>query len=145
MYKDKKYKVYVADYNPETRSLLCSFSSQDTRRDAKDYQSYNYDLNIYKDKTPEDIILEIARQAPTICKDIEDKEQYTISEEHDEILEKLEGKEFEYTHQELFPTLYQDAKEQFLNGEPSANPASDSPEVDPIPESKIPSEKSEEI
>ena len=143
--KDKKYKVYVADYNPETRSLLCSFSSQDTRKDAKDYQSYNYDLNIYKDKTPEDIILEIARQAPTICKDIEDKEQYTISEEHDEILEKLEGKEFEFTHQELFPTLYQDAKEIFLNGEPEANPHSDHPEVEPIPESQVASEKSEEI
>ena len=143
--KDKKYKVYVADYNPETRSLLCSFSSQDTRKDAKDYQSYNYDLNIYKDKTPEDIILEIARQAPTICKDIEDKEQYTISEEHDEILEKLEGKEFEFTHQELFPTLYMNGKELLLGDTPSANPASDSPEVDPVPEDKKPSEISEEI
>ena len=143
--KDKKYKVYVADYNPETRSLLCSFSSQDTKKDAKDYQSYSYDLTIYKDKTPEDIILEIARQAPTICKDIEDKEQYSISDEHDEILEKLEGKEFEFTHQELFPTLYQDGKELLLDGQPSANPASSSPEVDPIPDSKIPSEKSEEI
>lgn len=145
MKPDKKYKVYVADYNPETRSLLCSFSSQDTKKDAKDYQSYNYDLTIYKDKTPEDIILEIARQAPTICKDVEDKEQYAISKEEDEILEKLEGKEFEYTHQELFPTLYQDPKTQFLKGEPSVNSASDSPEVDPIPESQIPSEKSEEI
>ena len=66
--KDKKYKVYVADYNPEERTLLCSFSSQDTKKDAKDYQSFSYDLTIYKDKTPEDIILEIARQGPTICK-----------------------------------------------------------------------------
>jgi len=143
--KDKKYKVYVADYSPESRTLLCSFSSQDTKKDAKDYQSYSYDLTIYKDKTPEDIILEIARQGPTICKDIEDREQYAISDEEDEILEKLEGKEFEYTHQELFPTMYMNPKEIFLNGEPSANPASDSPEVDPIPESQIPSEKSEEI
>lgn len=143
--KDKKYKVYVADYSPESRTLLCSFSSQDTKKDAKDYQSYNYDLNIYKDKTPEDIILEIAKQGPTICKDIEDREQYIISDEEDEILEKLEGKEFEYTHQELFPTLYMDPKEVWLDGEPSANPDSGSPEVDPIPESKITSQKSEEI
>ena len=143
--KDKKYKVYVADYSPESRTLLCSFSSQDTKKDAKDYQSYSYDLTIYKDKTPEDIILEIARQGPTICKDIEDREQYAISDEEDEILEKLEGKEFEYTHQELFPTLYMDPKEAWLDGEPSANPDSGSPEVDPIPESKITSQKSEEI
>lgn len=143
--KDKKYKVYVADYSPESRTLLCSFSSQDTKKDAKDYQSYSYDLTIYKDKTPEDIILEIAKQGPTICKDIEDREQYIISDEEDEILEKLEGKEFEYTHQELFPTLYMDPKEVWLDGEPSANPDSGSPEVDPIPESKITSQKSEEI
>ena len=143
--KDKKYKVYVADYSPESRTLLCSFSSQDTKKDAKDYQSYSYDLTIYKDKTPEDIILEIAKQGPTICKDIEDREQYIISDEEDEILEKLEGKEFEYTHQELFPTLYMDPKEVWLDGEPSANPDSGSPEVDPIPESKKTSQKSEEI
>ena len=143
--KDKKYKVYVADYNPDMRTLLCSFSSQDTKRDAKDYQSYNYDLTIYKDKTRVDIILEIAMQARTICQEIEDREQYAISEEEDEILEKLEGKEFEFTHQELFPTLYMSGKELLLDGQPSANPASDHPEVDPIPESKVPSEKSEEV
>ena len=33
--KDKKYKVYVADYNPEARTLLCSFSSQDTKKMQK--------------------------------------------------------------------------------------------------------------
>ena len=106
--RNKKYKVHVADYNPEQNSLLCSFSSDETRKDAKDYQSFNYDLTMYKDMTPEDIIKEIAKGAPTICEEIENKEKYTINIEDDEIFQKLENKDFEFTHEELFPTLYQE-------------------------------------
>jgi len=105
--RNKKYKVHVADYNPEQNSLLCSFSSDETRKDAKDYQSFNYDLAMYKDMTPEDIIKEIAKGAPTICEEIENKEKYTIDIEDDEIFQKLENKDFEFTHEELFPSIYQ--------------------------------------
>ena len=143
----------MATVNEELiRNLLIAIGENPDREGLIDtpkrvVKSWNDIFAGYK-QTPEEVLktfFTVAYDEMIICKDIEDKEQYTISEEHDEILEKLEGKEFEFTHQELFPTLYMDPKEVFLNGEPSANPASDSPEVEPIPESQIPSEKSEEI
>ena len=139
MHRNKKYKMFIADYNPQTNSLLVSFSSEDTKQDAKDYQSYSYDLiNFGKDKTPEDILMEIARTAPTICEEIELQETFKVDKEDSNEFLKLERKEFEYTHEQLFPSLYQKEKVEDFNEDKE-------PHLEPAPDSMAPSESSEEI
>lgn len=91
-----KYNVYVSGYLEETNQLLVSFSSDETGRDAKDYPSLAFDLISYGDIDPEQILLNIAKCAPTYCSDIYLAEKYEGNHERREEFLSFVGKTFEF-------------------------------------------------
>lgn len=99
-----KYKVHVSGYNAETHQLLVSFSSDKTNLDAKDYQSLAFDVALYgEDATPEYVLAQIAKQAPTICEDIVAMENYVSNDESVNYFKNLVGSSLEYTDVDLYP------------------------------------------
>jgi len=98
------YKIHVSGYIESTQQLLVSFSSDDTKHEAKDYQSLAFDIVPYGDMSVSDILKEIAKQAPTLCQDIVMYEKVTDNSEKSEEFRALIGKEFVYEHKDLFIT-----------------------------------------
>ena len=90
------YKIYISAYLEETNQILVSFSSDETEREAIDYQSLAFDLAPYGDDTPEEIIAKILKLAPTICSDIVVSESYKTDDAKASAMRELVGKSFEY-------------------------------------------------
>ena len=106
------YKLYVSGYIEETQQLLVSFSSDDTAREAIDYQSLAFDVVPYGDVSAQEVINQIAKVAPTVCHDVKVQETYTDSSEKAQALRDLVGQEFTYKEQDLFAVdAAQEAKE----------------------------------
>ena len=98
------YKIYVAGFIESTQQLLVSFSCDDTKYEATVYQSLAFDIVPYGDMSVTDILKEIARQAPVVCKDIIMAERVTDNSERAEKIRSLVGKDFVYEHKDLFIT-----------------------------------------
>lgn len=96
-----KYKIHVSAYLEESNQLLVSFSSDDTKREANDYQSMAFDVVPYGDITASEIVKEIAKAAPTICEDMKVAEVYENDDERSLELKNLVGRDFEYTDDNL--------------------------------------------
>jgi hypothetical protein len=99
-----KYKVYISGYLEESNQLLVSFSSDDTKRDAGDYQAFAFDVMPYGNITAQEVIDQVAKIAPTMCSDIKLQEQYVSNEERDVELRAFVGQSFEYDENDLFPS-----------------------------------------
>jgi len=69
------YKIHISGYVSKTNQLLVSFSSDETKHDAKDYQSLAFDLSRFNGQDMPDVLKQIARQAPNICKEIKEEEK----------------------------------------------------------------------
>ena len=95
------YKLHVSGYIEETQQLLVSFSSDDTAREAEDYQALAFDVVPYGEATPEEIMSMIAKTAPTTTGDIVTQETYTESSDKAEGLKALVGQSFTYTDDDL--------------------------------------------
>lgn len=104
------YKLYISGYIEETQQLLVSFSSDDTKREAIDYQAMAFDVVPYGDISAEDIVKNIAKTAPSITNDMKIQEEYTNSDSKAESLRSLVGQTFNFTHEELYPTPTDPAK-----------------------------------
>jgi hypothetical protein len=98
------YKIHISGYIESTQQLLVSFSCDDTKHEAKDYQALAFDIVPYGDMSVSDILKEIAKQAPTLCQDIVMYEKITDNDEKSEEFRSLIGKEFVYEHKDLFIT-----------------------------------------
>ena len=98
------YKLYISGYIEETQQLLVSFSSDDTKREAIDYQPMAFDVVPYGDISAEDVVKNIAKTAPSITNDMKIQEEYTNNDDKTEALRSLVGQTFNFTHQELYPT-----------------------------------------
>ena len=96
------YKIHVSGYIEETQQLLVSFSSDETKLEAKDYQSMAFDIVSYGDVSIEEILRNIARQAPTVCQDIITYESITNNDEKSEEFRNLIGQSFDYEYSDLF-------------------------------------------
>lgn len=96
------YKVYVSAYLEETEQLLVSFSSDDTDREAIDYQSLAFDLVPYGNIPVQDVLTEIAKAAPTVCSDIKTQEVYVNDDDRSSEFRALVGQSFEYSENDLF-------------------------------------------
>jgi len=95
------YKLYVSGYIEETQQLLISFSSDETAREAIDYQSMAFDVVLYGDVTAQEVIDAISKVAPTVCNDVVVQETYTDNSEKAQALRDLVGQEFTYKDFEL--------------------------------------------
>ena len=95
------YKIYVAGFIESTQQLLVSFSCDDTKHEATVYQSLAFDIVPYGDMSITDILKEIARQAPVVCKDIIIAEKVTDNSEKAQAFRDLVGQEFTYKDFEL--------------------------------------------
>ena len=96
------YKIYVAGFIENTQQLLVSFSCDHTKHEATVYQSLAFDVAPYGDMSITDILKEIAKQAPVVCKDIITAEKVTDNGERAEEFRSLVGKDFVYKHKDLF-------------------------------------------
>ena len=96
------YKIHVSGYIEETQQLLVSFSSDETKLEAKDYQSMAFDIVPYGNVSIEEILKNIARQAPTVCQDIVTYESITNDDEKSEEFRNLIGQSFDYKFSDLF-------------------------------------------
>lgn len=96
------YKLYVSAYIEETQQLLVSFSSDDTARDAADYQALAFDIIPYGDASAEEIMAAIAKTAPTTVADMVAQEQYQDNSERAGELKSLVGQTFTYTDDDLY-------------------------------------------
>ena len=95
------YKLYVSGYIEETQQLLISFSSDETAREAIDYQSMAFDVVPYGDVTAQEVIDAISKVAPTVCSDVVVQETYTDDSAKAQSLRDLVGQEFTYKDFEL--------------------------------------------
>ena len=95
------YKLYVSGYIEETQQLLISFSSDETAREAIDYQSMAFDVVPYGDVTAQEVIDAISKVAPTVCSDVVVQETYTDNSAKAQALRDLVGQEFTYKDFEL--------------------------------------------
>ena len=95
------YKLYVSGYIEETQQLLISFSSDETAREAIDYQSMAFDVVPYGDVTAQEVIDAISKVAPTVCSDVVVQETYTDDSAKAQALRDLVGQEFTYKDFEL--------------------------------------------
>lgn len=91
-----KYKIHVSGYIEETQQLLVSFSSDETSREAADYQSLAFDIIPYGDVSIEEVLKQIAKQAPGICEDIKVQETYTDNSVKSHGFRNLVGKSYTY-------------------------------------------------
>jgi len=91
------YKLYVSGYIEETQQLLISFSSDETAREAIDYQSMAFDVVPYGDVTAQEVIDAISKVAPTVCSDVVVQETYKDDSAKAQALRDLVGQEFTYT------------------------------------------------
>lgn len=98
-----KYKLYVSGYIEETQQLLVSFSSDDTSKEASDYQSLAFDVVPYGDVPAHEVLNMIAKVAPTVCSDIVTQETYTDDSLKAQQLRGLVGRTFEYEEGKLVP------------------------------------------
>jgi|11BtaG_2_1085332.scaffolds.fasta_scaffold07541_3 hypothetical protein len=99
-----KYKIHVSGYLEQTNQLLVSFSSDETNRQAADYQSLAFDVVPYGDVTAQQILDAIAKVAPTICSDIRVAETYEGDDSRAEDLRAFVGQSFEYDENDLLPS-----------------------------------------
>ncbi len=95
------YKLYVSGYIEETQQLLISFSSDETAREAVDYQPMAFDVVPYGDVTAQEVIDAISKVAPTVCSDVVVQETYTDDSAKAQALRDLVGQEFTYNDLEL--------------------------------------------
>jgi len=98
------YKIYVAGFIESTQQLLVSFSCDDTKHEATVYQSLAFDVVPYGDMSVTDILKQIAKQAPVVCKDIIMAEKVIDNSERAEEFRSLVGKDFVYKHKDLVIT-----------------------------------------
>jgi hypothetical protein len=96
-----KYKLYISGYIEETQQLLVSFSSDETAREAIDYQSMAFDVVPYGDVTSQEVIDAIAKVAPTVCSDIVVQETYEDNSVKAQSLKNLVGQEFSYEKSDI--------------------------------------------
>lgn len=99
------YKLYVSGYLEESQQLLVSFSSDETNLEAADYPALAFDIIAYGDSTPTEIIRMIAFNARNIIEDQKVIENYKDNSEKAEGLKALVGQTFNYTYEELFPSI----------------------------------------
>ena len=111
------YKIYVAGFIESTQQLLVSFSCDDTKHEATVYQSLAFDVVPYGDMSVTDILKQIAKQAPVVCKDIIMAERVTDNSERAEGFRSLVGQEFTYQHKNLFLV---DEADRLRNSAPEA-------------------------
>ena len=98
------YKIHVAGFIENTQQLLVSFSCDDTKHEATVYQSLAFDVVPYGDMSVTDILKQIAKQAPVVCKDIIMAEKVIDNSERAEEFRSLVGKDFVYKHKDLVIT-----------------------------------------
>ena len=96
-----KYKIHVSAYLEESNQLLVSFSSDETAREAMDYQSLAFDIIPYGDKPAKEILNEIAKTAPTICADMKVQEIYESDDSRAADFRELVGQSFEYDENDI--------------------------------------------
>ena len=99
-----EYKIHVSGYLEDSHQLLVSFSCEDTKHEARDYQSFSFDIAPYGDISVEDVLKEIAKQAPILCEEIIMYETIKNKDEKAEGFRALVGQEFSYNNKDLFVT-----------------------------------------
>jgi len=105
--KDTVYKIHIAGYNPEKKSLLCSFSAEGiTKYDAQEYESMNYDIDTLGNRSVQDVIKEICKTAPPIIEGIKVRESFEITTDKEREFEAVVGHDYEYTEEQLFPLVH---------------------------------------
>ena len=81
--------------------MLISFSSDETAREAIDYQSLAFDVVPYGDVTAQEVIDAIAKVSPTVCSDVVVQETYKDDSAKAQALRDLVGQEFTYKDFEI--------------------------------------------
>ena len=105
--KNTTYQIHISGYNPETQSLLCSFSAEGiTQYKAKEYESLNFQVDTMGSQSVQDTIKQICKAAPAIVKDIHKREQFPLSQESEKKFQDVVGHDYEYTDEDLFPLAY---------------------------------------
>lgn len=89
--------------------MLVSFSSDETKHDAKDYQSLAFNLSRFNGEDMSDVLKQIARQSPNICNGIKKEEESEDITVQGEKFKPLVGQSFEYHHDDLFDPAELDA------------------------------------
>lgn len=107
-----KYKIYVSGYLEESNQLLVSFSSDETKREAKDYPSLAFDVVPYGDISADDILLQIAKTAPTLCHDTKVAEDYEGDDSRAAELRSFVGREFEFDGDDFYESQAAQEREQ---------------------------------
>jgi hypothetical protein len=95
------YKILITAYLEESNQILVSFSSDETSREAADYQALAFDVTSYGNISVSDMVKEIVKLAPTICSDIVVAETYEADDEKSLELRDLVGQSFEYSQGEI--------------------------------------------
>lgn len=121
------YKIHISGYVSRTDQLLVSFSSDETKCDAKDYQSLAFNLSRFDGQDMSDVLKQIARQAPNICNQIKKEEENKDITALGEEFKPLVGQSFEYHHDDLFDPAELDASK--THGSAVAPEAIDSEEL----------------
>jgi len=121
------YKIHISGYVSRTDQLLVSFSSDETKCDAKDYQSLAFNLSRFDGQDMPDVLKQIARQAPNICNQIKKEEENEDITALGEEFKPLVGQSFEYHHDDLFDPAELDASK--THGSAVAPEAIDSEEL----------------
>lgn len=106
-----KYKIHISAYIEESQQLLVSFSSDETAREAEDYGAFAFDVVPYGDVTPQEIVKQIAKTAPVMAADMKTQEEYQDNSEKADGLRALVGQSFEFTDEQLFPTVNDEPQE----------------------------------
>ena len=96
-----KYKIHISAYLEESNQLLVSFSSDETEREAADYEALAFDVVPYGDATAQQILDQIAYNAPTLCSDITVAEAYQGDDSRAAALREFVGHSFEYDENDL--------------------------------------------
>jgi|TARA_R110000803_G_scaffold95536_1_gene163601 hypothetical protein len=112
-----EYKIHVSGYLEDSHQLLVSFSCEDTKHEARDYQSFSFDIAPYGDISVEDVLKEIAKQAPILCEEIIMYETIKNKDEKAEGFRALIGQEFTYNNKDLFVV---DEADRLKNSAPEA-------------------------
>jgi len=112
-----KYKLHVSAYLEETNQLLISFSSDATGREAADYEAMAFDIVPYGDVTAQQILDQIAHNAPTISSDTVVAESYQSDDSRAEDLRAFVGQSFEYDENDLFDSQATEERQAAANAD----------------------------
>jgi len=97
----------IHKYEPESESLIVSFSSDKTKGKADDYVSFAYQPTIFEDPYDTETVLKhIAHSGIQVTEDIVKKEQYQENKEITKKYQELVGKEFTFSVKELYNFIH---------------------------------------